>query len=81
MTRHTPHPALVKDRARWAAAASELAALPHPPDQTLWPRNPSAFSRRLKDLIPSLAARGLELRFHRAHAGRRLITLEPCEAP
>jgi len=78
---HLPAPPRFADAATWAVAASELLALSHPPDPTLWPRNPSAFSRHLKDLIPSLSARDLELQFHRAHGGRRLITLEPCEAP
>ena len=71
---------LMKDRASWTGTATELLALPHPPDNPLWPPTPSAFSRHVKYLAPSLSNRGLRVRFHRAHGGRRLIILEACEA-
>jgi hypothetical protein len=71
---------LMKDRASWTGTAAELLALPHRPDHPLWPPTPSAFSRHMKELAPSLATRGLRVRFHRARGGRRLIILEACEA-
>jgi len=37
---------LMTDRVRWVGAASELLALPDPPDHPLWPCTPSAFSRQ-----------------------------------
>ncbi len=67
---------LMKDRAYWSGSASELQALPHPPDHPLWPSNPSLFSRRLKELRAPLSDRGLQVTFCRSHGGRRLITLE-----
>jgi len=71
---------LMKDRAHWTGPASQLVALPHPPDHPLWPPTPSAFSRHLKELTTQLRDRGLQVTFRRTHGGRRLITLESLPA-